>query len=224
MLTGNAGNNQLAGGAGDDTYVVQNTGDTVIEDSAGGTDLVRSTASFALGSNVENLTLEGSGPINGTGNALANVLVGNSGDNVLDGGAGVDDMRGGAGNDTYVVGDYVLGTGQLHSTMSIVVDASLGLELSAGLVPDTDLYAQDLGQRREALLRNWDRLHELRSAASGKAPSPRALRLEVESEALTALAVALTRGAGSNAFAERAIDLYFHIRASPGKRAPGSQR
>ena len=79
--------------------------------------------------------------------------------------------------------------------MSIVADASLGLELSAGLVPDTDLYAHDLGQRRKALLRNWTRLHELRSAPPGKAPSPRALRLEVETEALTALAVVLTWGA-----------------------------
>src|SRR5580692_10571040 len=67
--------------------------------------------------------------------------------------------------------------GTLEPTMSIVADASLSLELSADLVPDTDLYAQDLGQRREALLRNWDRLHELRSAPPGKAPSPRALRL-----------------------------------------------
>lgn len=84
--------------------------------------------------------------------------------------------------------------GTLAPTLSIVADACLGLELSAGLVPDADLYAQDLGQRRTALLRNWDRLHELRSARPGKAPSPRALRLEVESDALTALAEALTRG------------------------------
>jgi hypothetical protein len=92
--------------------------------------------------------------------------------------------------------------GTLEPTMSIVVDASLGLELSADLVPDADLYAHDLGQRRETLLRNWDRLHELRSAPAGKAPSPRALRLEVESEALTALAVALTTSAGSGDMAE----------------------
>ncbi|HEY1000490.1 MAG TPA: hypothetical protein VGD83_12680 [Streptosporangiaceae bacterium] len=84
--------------------------------------------------------------------------------------------------------------GTLEPTMSIVADASLGLELSAGLVPDTDLYAHDLGQRRKALLRNWVRLHELRSAPPGKAPSPRALRLEVETEALAALAVTLTWG------------------------------
>ena len=92
--------------------------------------------------------------------------------------------------------------GTLEPTMSIVADASLSLELSADLVPDTDLYAQDLGQRREALLRNWDRLHELRSAPPGKAPSPRALRLEVEAEALTALAMALTWGTSSGVPAE----------------------
>ena len=39
--------------------------------------------------------------------------------------------------------------GALEPTMSIVADASLSLELSADLMPDTDLYAQDLGQRRE---------------------------------------------------------------------------
>lgn len=91
----------------------------------------------------------------------------------------------------------------LEPTMSIVADISLGLELSAGLMPDDELYAQDLGQRRAALLRNWDRLHELRSAVPGRVPSPRALRLEVELDALTALAVALTgvASSGSSAYA-----------------------
>jgi hypothetical protein len=94
--------------------------------------------------------------------------------------------------------------GTLEATLSIVADASLGLELSADLIPGTDLYAQDLGQRREAVLRNWDRLHELRSAPLVRAPSPRALRLELESEALTALAVALTSGVGSGQLAQTA--------------------
>lgn len=82
----------------------------------------------------------------------------------------------------------------LAPTMSIVVDASLRLELSANLVNDADLYAKDLGRRRKALLKNWDRLHQARSVAPAKPPSPRALRLEVEAEALGALATALTRG------------------------------
>jgi len=92
--------------------------------------------------------------------------------------------------------------GTLEPTMSIVADVSLGLRLLADQVPDGDLYAEDLTQRRKALLRNWDRLHELRSVPPGKPPSPRALRLEVESDALTALAVALTAGASSGQLAE----------------------
>ena len=87
--------------------------------------------------------------------------------------------------------------GTLEPTMSIVADASLGLELSADQILDAELYGGDLGQRREAVLRNWDQLHELRSVLPGKVPSPRALRLEVEAEALMALAVALTRVTGS---------------------------
>jgi hypothetical protein len=91
----------------------------------------------------------------------------------------------------------------LDPTLSIVVDASLGLELSAGLIADGDLYARDLGQRRAALLRNWDLLHQLRSVPSAKLPSARALRLEVETAALAALAVALAGGGGSAAGYQR---------------------
>lgn len=95
--------------------------------------------------------------------------------------------------------------GTLEPTMSIVADASLGLELFKDLVPDTELYAEDLGKRRQALLRNWEQLHELKSVPPGKTPSPRALRLEVESEALTALAMALIMVSGSDARPERRI-------------------
>jgi transcriptional regulator with XRE-family HTH domain len=86
----------------------------------------------------------------------------------------------------------------LNPTLSIVADVSLSLELSAPAVPEEpELYAPDVGRRRKALLANWNRLHEIRAVQPvGRAPSARALRLEVETEALAALAVALT-GAGS---------------------------
>jgi len=85
-------------------------------------------------------------------------------------------------------------TGALEpTTYSIVADVSLGLGLAAALMADPELYAPDLGRRRAALLANWDRLHELRSAAPvGQAPTMRTLRLETETEALSALASALT--------------------------------
>ena len=85
----------------------------------------------------------------------------------------------------------------LMPTLSIVADVSLSLELSAAALPDQpELYAPDVGRRRAALLANWDRLHELRAAQpAGGPPSPRALRLEVETDALAALATALTGSA-----------------------------
>lgn len=94
VLTGNSAANVLTGGAGNDTYVV-GTVDTVTEAASAGTDTVQSSITWTLGSNLENLTLTGTGLINGTGNTLDNVLTGNSAANVL---------TGGAGNDTYVVG------------------------------------------------------------------------------------------------------------------------
>ncbi|HLO75113.1 MAG TPA: endo alpha-1,4 polygalactosaminidase [Magnetospirillum sp.] len=105
VLDGGAGADSLAGGAGDDTYIVDNSGDVITENADEGTDSVRSSATFTLAANVEVLTLTGSASINGTGNALANMLTGNSGANCLDGGSGADSLAGGAGNDTYVVDD-----------------------------------------------------------------------------------------------------------------------
>ena len=83
----------MNGGAGDDTYVVDNPGDVVTEAPNQGTDTVQSSISYTLGANVENLTLTGSGAINGTGNALNNVIFGNIGSNFLTGGAGTTARR-----------------------------------------------------------------------------------------------------------------------------------
>ena len=127
-LDGGTGNDTLLGGAGDDTYLVNSSKDVVQESTAlngavdaGGTDTVRATASFTLGSFIENLALDGTVIINGTGNDLGNRLTGNAsanklfglagndvlsggaGSDSLDGGLGTDTMRGGAGNDIYVV-------------------------------------------------------------------------------------------------------------------------
>src|SRR6185295_9534430 len=99
-LYGGAGAaNELYGGAGNDTYVVEAVGDTLVESAGEGTDTVRTAlSSFALPANVENLIFTGSGGFTGTGNALANVIVGGSGDDRLSGGAGAaNELIGGAG-------------------------------------------------------------------------------------------------------------------------------
>ena len=86
----------------------------------------------------------------------------------------------------------------LPPTLMIVADASLALELNRESLPEAaELYAPDLGRRRAALLASWDRLHQFQSAQPAvPAPSPRALRLDVETEALGALAVTLAGTAG----------------------------
>jgi len=102
-LNGGAGADTLMGGTGNDTYIVTNAGDVATENANEGTDLVKSSISYTLGANVENLTLTGSVGLTGTGNGQDNVLTGNTGANTLDGGAGNDTLIGGTGNDTYVL-------------------------------------------------------------------------------------------------------------------------
>jgi Ca2+-binding RTX toxin-like protein len=103
-LSGGSGNDTMIGGAGNDTYVVDATGDVVTELAGEGVDQVNSSVTYTLAGNVENLTLTGTSAINGTGNAIDNVLVGNSANNTLTGGAGNDTLDGGSGNDTMVGG------------------------------------------------------------------------------------------------------------------------
>jgi putative cofactor-binding repeat protein len=105
----------MVGGAGNDTYVVDNASDVVTEDSGttNGVDLVQASISYTISdADVENLTLTGSADIDATGNASENILTGNTGDNILDGGSGADILDGGegedimigrTGDDTYVV-------------------------------------------------------------------------------------------------------------------------
>jgi Ca2+-binding RTX toxin-like protein len=113
MLDGGLGNDTMLGGAGNDSYAVNATTDVVTELANEGIDTVQSTVTLTLTSlNLENLTLTGTGLINGTGNANDNVLIGNganntltgaTGNDTLDGGLGNDTMVGGAGNDIFVV-------------------------------------------------------------------------------------------------------------------------
>lgn len=119
-LNGLLGADTLIGGLGDDIYFIDNKSDSVIEKSNEGIDLVASTVTYILRSNVENLTLLGNDVINGTGNKLDNIINGNdvkntikgldgndilngfAGDDVLVGGKGIDTLTGGLGSDKFV--------------------------------------------------------------------------------------------------------------------------
>ena len=128
FLNGETGKDLLEGGAGDDMLIVDSGLDAITERPGEGIDTVQSYISYALGGNVENLTLIGNIAISATGNELDNYLVGNglnnemlgrsgndvlygdAGDDFLNGELGQDQMFGGVGNDTVIVddaGDYV---------------------------------------------------------------------------------------------------------------------
>ncbi|MFM6593469.1 MAG: hypothetical protein ACKPJH_13045, partial [Dolichospermum sp.] len=103
-LIGGTGADTLVGGVGNDSYYVDNTADIITENLNQGNDSVFSTITYTLGTNVENLTLQGTTAINGTGNDLNNSITGNSGNNALTGGLGNDTLNGGTGADTFVGG------------------------------------------------------------------------------------------------------------------------
>ncbi|TYL87162.1 Ig-like domain-containing protein, partial [Bradyrhizobium cytisi] len=102
----------LVGWTGDDTYVVNNVNQKIAENPGGGIDSVEAWTSYTLSANVENLTLM-MGGLTGTGNELANRMVGSSGNDVLNGAGGDDWLFGGAGNDTFI---YGIGSG--HDTIA----------------------------------------------------------------------------------------------------------
>lgn len=158
-LDGGTGVDVMLGGLGDDTYAVDNAGDVVDETGGDGVDLVRSSVTFTLGANVENLTLL-TGATSGTGNAAANVVTGNAsantltglagndtliglggndrlvggeGADLLDGGTGTDTMLGGLGDDTYVVNTTADVVDETGGDGVDTVNSSVNLALAAGL-------------------------------------------------------------------------------------------
>jgi Ca2+-binding RTX toxin-like protein len=93
----------LAGGGGDDLYVLWEAKDRVVEAPGGGIDTLQSHAPwFVLPEAVENLAVAEDGA-SGTGNAAANLIAGGEGRQTLDGGAGEDVLTGGAGRDVFVM-------------------------------------------------------------------------------------------------------------------------
>ncbi|HEV2818274.1 MAG TPA: calcium-binding protein, partial [Allosphingosinicella sp.] len=110
VLAGTPGADKFDGGAGNDTYLVDNALDRVVEAEGAGRDAVYASVSYELapGSEFEILSTAsqaGTAPLVLVGNEFGQFLYGNAGANYLDGGSGNDTLVGFGGDDSYVVDD-----------------------------------------------------------------------------------------------------------------------
>ena len=107
----------MAGGRGDDIYIVSDPADVVIEEADGGVDEVRTSVGYTLPANVENMSVSSASLMGGgnalVGNALNNRITGApftkadiygmDGDDILDAGGRYGAyLDGGNGNDTLI--------------------------------------------------------------------------------------------------------------------------
>ncbi|SFL30624.1 hypothetical protein SAMN04488125_112117 [Methylorubrum salsuginis] len=136
ILDGFGGGDTMKGGAGNDTYFVDSSADTVIEIVGGGTlDTVKARVSYTLQAKQEIEALsaadaKGTAKLALTGNEFANTITGNAGDNRIDGRAGADVMKGLAGSDTYFVDnalDQVIESAKDRGTDTVVTTVSYKL-------------------------------------------------------------------------------------------------
>lgn len=96
----------LLGSAGDDIFLVDNTGDRITEAANAGFDRVETTLdSYTLPANVEALIRRGAADFTGNGNALANTLIGGAGSDTLGGLGANDDIAGNSGDDSLAGGN-----------------------------------------------------------------------------------------------------------------------
>ena len=139
LLDGGLDADTMVGLAGNDTYIVDDLLDVVVEAAGQGTDTVETlmaALSIELLANVENLTYTGADadPFVGTGNSLANVISGGDLNDTLSGLAGNDTLNGGLGDDTLVGG---VGADTL--------DGEAGADTMAGGADDDVYFVDDAG-------------------------------------------------------------------------------
>ncbi|MFI0848197.1 FG-GAP-like repeat-containing protein [Mesorhizobium sp. IMUNJ 23232] len=136
---GVGGADKMVGRDGNDTYIVYNSADVIVEKAGEGIDRVSAGVDYALakGVHVELLNTtaaDATYAVNLTGNAFAQTIRGNAGDNVLsDGGTGAaDTLIGGKGNDDFQVynsGDVIV---ELDGEGADRVSAAVDFVLTAG--------------------------------------------------------------------------------------------
>jgi Ca2+-binding RTX toxin-like protein len=113
VINGGGGADYMSGGKGNDTYVVDNVGDSLFENGdihstpeneSEGFDTVLTSVNFNVGlySEIEVLQAIGTANVSLTGSLDNNRIIGNDGINVIDGSYGKDTMTGGGGGDAFL--------------------------------------------------------------------------------------------------------------------------
>ena len=107
ILTAPLGPRLMAGGAGNDTYHVDDSADVITEGSTEGAgDIVLASVGYTLGaaSRIEFLSADaGAGGLALTGNGFANTITGGDGNDVIAGTGGADPLLGGGGADVFAM-------------------------------------------------------------------------------------------------------------------------
>lgn len=169
----------LAGGLGDDTYMVWVPSTQVLEAANAGVDTLDSRiwGRTILPENVENLYLNGPGSTEGMGNAFSNIIAagtvgatlnGMGGDDVLLGGAGADIFRVQAGNGSDAIVGFTPGS-------DVIELIDYGFSSFAGIKAKASKSGQDLtldlGQGEKLVLRGV-KLAQLDGYDFGLPPPP----------------------------------------------------
>ncbi|CAN7441091.1 calcium-binding protein [Rhizobium sp. LjRoot254] len=118
---------RVYGGAGSDFYTIDDASIELVEFFGEGTDGVKSSASYWLESNFEELYLAGKADLVGGGNSSDNYLIGNAGDNKLFGLGGNDVFRPSGGSDRF---DGGAGSDLINFDSDI--DSAVKVNLSTG--------------------------------------------------------------------------------------------
>lgn len=162
-IDGGVGADVMSGGRGDDTYIVDNSKDKVAEASNGGVDTIITTLnkySLAKMPNIENLTFDGIGNANLTGNKQNNIIVAGDGDDYLEGKEGNDSLTGGAGADKFVfntkfgstnvdtITDFVSGEDVL------VISKKIAKKLAKNFTEDNFVYSNKAENSNDYLIFN----------------------------------------------------------------------
>jgi Ca2+-binding RTX toxin-like protein len=122
-LTAGSGVATLVGGSGNDTFVINSASDVIQDTSTTATNVLSSSVSYTLATNVNRLLLTGTAALVGTANTANDTLTANTGaDTLVSGtGAAVDSLVGGTGADLFVVNNTsdIVNVGTTHGVDTI---------------------------------------------------------------------------------------------------------